>query len=418
MAGGDRGPGLGLPVPRLERADHRRVLRPQCRLAHPRRRAAHRTDRQQLLPDQLQLRPHPARLAGAEGAGGLPRHPGGGRAEPRALLGARLGPGAGLPPHHPAARQPAGQADSSSLGPRRLRAPLRPPGRRDVAARDGGRPRDARPAGRSRRAFHRPRAAPGEAGTGEEGERRVEGRRRRADRSLDPLRGEAPVGAADRRFLLRRRDLAGGGVRGAAGERRALRRPADVRRARRPRARPAGEHRDRWRDLRPPPPPWRDGPLLRPPSHRGERPGEADQLRRVPGGPSARARSGDRREHRLELRPRGGPLARGLRLPHRRGGGLDAGVAGAAAPGPRLAARRAGAALGARGRRALRRPLGGPGRLRRRAPRPLARAGGRLPGALLGGLSSRGERPGAGAEAAGAAAACHADVHELRLVLQ
>ena len=67
--------------------------------------------------------------------------------------------------------------------------------------------------------------------------------------------------------------------------------------------------------------------------------------------PSAGARGGDRREHRLELRPRRRPLARGLRLPHRRRPGLDSGLAGAAAPGARLAARRARAPLGARGRR-------------------------------------------------------------------
>ena len=50
----------------------------------------------------------------------------------------------------------------------RLRAPFRPPSRRDVAAGDGGRPRDARPARRDRPPLHRPRAAPGAAGAPEE----------------------------------------------------------------------------------------------------------------------------------------------------------------------------------------------------------------------------------------------------------
>ena len=71
------------------------------------------------------------------------------RAQPPALLRARLGPGPGLQPHDHAPGQCARPAHPDHLGAARLRAPLRPPARGHVAARDGGRLRDP---GASRRA--------------------------------------------------------------------------------------------------------------------------------------------------------------------------------------------------------------------------------------------------------------------------
>ena len=71
-----------------------------------------------------------------------------------------------------------------------------------------------------------------------------------------------------------------------------------------------GPHRHRRRELRPPPSARRHGPGLRAPVHRGAPRGPADQLRRVPGKASAATGSGDRREHRLELLARRRAVAR------------------------------------------------------------------------------------------------------------
>ena len=216
----------GCPVPRLERADHRRVLPPRRR----------------------------ARLAGARLVGPrtdpqpLPRGRGTRRARrlrrgrpPRRRHGPRPGNRPGLPPRDPAVRPAARPADGDPLGPARLRGPLRSPGHGDLVPRDGHRPGDA--AGRRRGGHHR--HAPGAVAGG----------------CAAPRPARLPRGprrrAPHRRGVLRRRPVRGGLVRALAHLGRGPLRP----RADRPPAPrgPPGRHRAHDRDrqrrraLRPPP---------------------------------------------------------------------------------------------------------------------------------------------------------------------
>ena len=62
------------------------------------------------------------------------------RSQRAALRRPRLGDGAGLQPHHHAARQPTRRAHADPLGHRRLRVSLRPQARRHVAVRDRRQP--------------------------------------------------------------------------------------------------------------------------------------------------------------------------------------------------------------------------------------------------------------------------------------
>src|SRR6266404_4776402 len=62
---GSGGAGLGRPLPRLERADRRGVLRPERRGPAQERQRPHLRHRQQLRPPLLQLRPDAPRLARA-----------------------------------------------------------------------------------------------------------------------------------------------------------------------------------------------------------------------------------------------------------------------------------------------------------------------------------------------------------------
>ena len=102
-----------------------------------------------------------------------------------------------LQPHDPAAGQRARRPHPGALGPRRLRAPLRPPRRGHVAARDGGeRPRAARPR-RGGRALHDPRARPGERVARRR--RRVADRSRRHDRHVPVVRTRRPTLSRRRR---------------------------------------------------------------------------------------------------------------------------------------------------------------------------------------------------------------------------
>src|SRR5207249_4976920 len=80
-------------------------------------------------------------------------------------------------------------------------------------------------------------------------------------------------------------------------------------------------------ELRPPPPARGHGPGLRPAPDRVRRGGAADQLRGVPGAAPADPRGGGDREHRLELRARGGALAGQLRV-QRGGAGLGPELSG------------------------------------------------------------------------------------------
>src|SRR5882724_6464565 len=342
VAGGGRGAGLGLPVPRLERAHRRRVLRPQRPRPHLRRRGANRADRQQLRADQLQLRPHPPLLDGGQGPRDLLRRARRRPPEPRALLRPRLRPRPGLPPQHPAARQPARQADRDPLGARRLRPSLRPSRRGVLAAGDGGRPGNPRDPGRGGGPLRSPGAPPGPAlpsarpgGPGDPGG--YGGRGGLAggaggDRRPGALSADPPLEPDPRPLLLRRRDLARHRLRGAPGERRdpdrphsrRLLAPLPRRRTGPGRARPPG---DRRRDLRPPPPLWRHGPGLCPAPPGGGPRGHPHQLWRVPGAPSARAGSRDPREHLLELRPRDRTVEERLRLLDRGSRGVESGLA-------------------------------------------------------------------------------------------
>ena len=230
MAGGGRGPGLRVPVPRLERADHGRVLRAQRRVAHPRRRGADRADRQQLRPDQLQLRPDAAGLAGgSSGPRSTARSWRRTRQSRERFSRARLGAGAGLQPHRScrsrtgatSGRRSSGGSPTSSAASAASRKGMWLP-ETAVDLRDAWTCWRRQGIRFTILAPHQARACDRWAKT------RVADVERRPDRSVDPLRGELPSGRTDRPLLLRRRDLAGGGLRGAARPRRALRRPADV----------------------------------------------------------------------------------------------------------------------------------------------------------------------------------------------
>ncbi len=207
VARGDRGPGLGVPVPRLERAHHRRVLRRQRGVPDPGLGGPDRRDRQQLRAHQFRFRADAALLARAPRArrvrGGPRRRPG----EPRAIRRARLGPRAGIQPRHPAARRRARPPHAGALGDRGLPAPVRAGPERDVAARDGGgrpEPRGDRGGGHP---IHDPRAASGARAPPDRdgGVERGRARRHRFDARLPR---SAAFGALDRRLLLRRRDRA------------------------------------------------------------------------------------------------------------------------------------------------------------------------------------------------------------------
>ncbi len=195
--------------------------------ADPRRREPHRRDRQQLRLDELQLRPDAAVVA----RGGAPDVYAAILEADRRSAERFSGHGSALAQAYnhmilPLANAPR-QGDAGGLGHPRLRAPLRPAAGGDVAAGDGGRPRDARGARRAGHPLHDPRAPPGE--------RRARARRRRRGRTLGgkeidptrPYRVPLPVGRVDRGLLLRRPDLARGRVRAAAAlEGRGLRRAA------------------------------------------------------------------------------------------------------------------------------------------------------------------------------------------------
>ena len=188
------------------------------------------------------------------------------------------------------------------IGASTISVPVRPRPGRHVAARDGGRSRDARYAGRARESVHDPRAASGHCCAGSASEwMDVTGGR------IDPTRAykcTLPSGQDDRDLLLRRPDLAGRRVRAPALRRGRSPSPAE-RVLRRPRL---GRS---WCTSRPTAKPtatitatatWRS-PMRSTTSKRTEL-REAHQLRRVPREVPADARGRDPREHRLELRAR------------------------------------------------------------------------------------------------------------------
>ena len=225
MARGDRGPGLGQSLPRLERPDHRRVLRAERRRETARRGPPHPRHHEQLRADQLQHRPDAVRVDGARRAGSVRAHPRRGPGEPRPMRRSRQRDRPSLQPHDHAARLTARPAHPGPLGRGGLSPPVRPGSRGHVAARDRGGHGHARGAGRGRHRVHDPRAAPGGPGAA--------AGRRRVDRRLGRARGSeaaVPVPAAerthDRAVLLRRPDLALGRVRRPPEQRRGVRAPA------------------------------------------------------------------------------------------------------------------------------------------------------------------------------------------------
>ena len=153
-----------------------------------------------------------------------------------------------LPPLDPPARHAARRADRDPLGAGRLRAPLRPAGRGDLAARDGGERRGARGAGRGGRGLHDPR--------------------RRTRRPTPVGARHAPAwwehpDASGRRIALVFFDgpLSHDVAFGLAGT--SVQALVDRAEAAGARRRPRGRG-DRRRDLRPPPPLHRAGRRLRP----------------------------------------------------------------------------------------------------------------------------------------------------------
>ena len=236
-----------------------------------------------------------------------------------------------------------------ALGHPRLRVSIRAETGGHVAAGDCRGPRVAGPAGGARDQVHGAGAAPGRTRAADE-RRGVAGRERRAHRSDTGVPAAAAVRATDRGVLLRRSDLAGGGVRGAAERRRDVREQADVGIQDDRRMAAAHAHRDGRRELRPPSSVRRDGAGVRDRPDRVAGAGNADQLRRVPGSASAATLRGDRRGLVVELRARDRALAVELRVFDGGAQRLEPGVAGAAAERARLAAGRPRAAVRTRAR--------------------------------------------------------------------
>ena len=374
VARGGRGPGLGRAVPRLERADHRRVLRAQRRAAHPRRRGPIVEIVNNYARISFNFGPT-LLLARGRRARRLRRDPRRRPREPRALRRARLGHRAGLQPHDHAARQRARQAHPGALGHRATSSTASAASRRAC-----GCPRRPSTPRRSRRSPRRASASPSSRRTRRSACGRsatMAGRERRRDRPDAAVPVQAALGPRDRPLLLRRPDLAGGRVRAAARAaasdfadrllRRLRRRRATSRSSSTspPTARPTATTTATatWRS------PTRCDHIER----RGRSP--ADQLRRVPRAASRRRTRSEILENTsLELRPRRRALARRLRLQHRRQPGWNQQLARR-----RCARRSTGCAtqlrraLRARGRRAAARSVGRPRRLHRRRPRPLAR---------------------------------------------
>src|SRR5882672_3236024 len=411
---GSGGAGLGRPLPRLERADRRGVLRPERRGPAQERQRPHLRHRQQLRPPLLQLRPDAPRLARAADAGDLSQRFGGGRAQPPATR-ARERHRAGLQPRHPAALQRARPAHPDPLGHRRLQAPVRAGPRGHVAAGDRRRRADAAGAARRRHPIHG--ALPLSVPAGPRSGRPVARCCRRAFRSHPAPRRSAAFGNLVPGVLLRRPDRARGGVRRGPGERRRPGSQAGGRLLRCSQARGSAGGRGRWRDVRPPPQGRRRGPGGRHPQAVAARGHPARQSGTGPGAVSAHPGGRDLRRLVLELRPWHRALAQRLRLLDQWAAGLEAAVARPAARGAGWTAGPARRRVRAGSGQAAARSLAGPRRVHRGAPGPGAPKRPRVPGAPRG---SRARAGGArqGAAAAGDAAANDAHVHQLRVVLR
>ena len=224
VARSDRAAGLRLPVPRLERArSPRSVTRRTPRRADARRRRPHRGHREQLRAHQLQLRPDAAGLdGGARARTFYAAIVEADRQSRAALLRARLGDGPSLQSHDPAAGQPARQAHAGAAGASATSSIASAASPKGCGCR------------KPRRTPRRWRCSPSTASASPSS-------RRTRPSSVRPLRGghwkdvnggqrrslarlpcQTAVRPRDRRVLLRRADLAGGGLRAVAEQRRAF----------------------------------------------------------------------------------------------------------------------------------------------------------------------------------------------------
>ena len=133
--------GLGLSVSRLERTDHRRVLRAQRHVANSRRRRAHCSQISSITTaNQLQLRTDAAGLGGGEGTGRVPDDSRGRQGKPVSAFSGHGSAIAQAYNHYilPLSQQPR-QVHADSVGHSRLRVSLRTRTGRHVAAGNGGR---------------------------------------------------------------------------------------------------------------------------------------------------------------------------------------------------------------------------------------------------------------------------------------
>ena len=237
--------GLGVPVPRLERADHRRVLRAERRRAHPRRRATASSGSSTTTPGS-------ASTSARRCSPGWSRRR---RTSTRAILEADAESRERFGGHGSAIAQAYNHMILPLANQRDKRTQVRW-GIADFERRFGRKPEGMwlpetavdletlEVLAEEGIRFTDPRAAPGRGGCGRWRRGTRSGRTSAAAGSIRrmPYQCKLPSGAAIAIFFYDGADLAGGGVRGAAGERRALRRPAAGRGARDAGARPQLVH--------------------------------------------------------------------------------------------------------------------------------------------------------------------------------
>ena len=235
-------------------------------------------DRKQLPQDQFRFRSDAAFLAETRAQRFIRRfgrRPG----QPGKFLGTRLGGRAGVQPHDHAVGESARQASRRSRGASGISSTLWTPPRRHVASGNRGGHRDS---GDSRRAEHSLYDSGSSPGAARFQNRRavMEGRQRRADRSLDGLRLPLPSGRTINLFFYDGPISRAIAFEEPAREWRRVRRPADVRFCGGDSLLAGiGSCRGRWRDVRASPQIGRNDPGVRAGPRRSRRPCQAHQLR-------------------------------------------------------------------------------------------------------------------------------------------